>query len=251
MGCRSRTTGLSDNAGGYTVSGNAAGGVSFVSGTGCASATNGFTCSNGTALAAGGTDSYTVHVQAAASTAPGTPNAHVVVVSGGTSDPNSVNDAADTDPSSVSIITQADLAPSISAPSGPRIAGDLAGFDYAVSVHNGGLSDNTGGYTVTGTLPAGVSFVSGAGCASATGGFTCHGTGLAAGGTDDYTVHVKVAASACPGTAPSCDGTAHASVSVASTGTTDPAPGKNGAEHPRCLDPHPGRSGALDLGAVG
>ena len=208
-------------------------GVSFVSGAGCASATGGFTC-HGTGLAAGGTDPYTVHVKVASSACPGTApscdgtaHASVSVASTGTTDPTSGNNGAGTSPD-VSILTQADLVPSISAPSGNQIAGDPSGFNYSVSVKNNGLSDNHGGYTVTGTLPAGVSFVSGAGCASATGGFTCSNTGLAAGGTDPYTVHVKVAASACPGTAPSCDGTAHASVSVTSNGTADPTPGNNG-----------------------
>jgi uncharacterized repeat protein (TIGR01451 family) len=215
--------GPSDNTGGYTVTGALPAGVSFASGAGCANATGGFTCSNGTGLAAGGTDNYTVHVTASSSTAPGSPNVHVVVASGGTADPAPGNNGADTSPD-VSIITRADLAPSISAPTGDQIAGDTAGFDYAVSVHNGGLSDNTGGDTVTGTLPAGVSFVSGTGCAAATGGFKCsNGTGLAASGTDGYTVHVKAASSTAPGTP-------NAHVAVVSNGTTDPNSANDGAD---------------------
>ena len=49
---------------------------------------------------------------------------------------------------------------------------------------------------------------------------------------DTYHVHVTVDASACPGdpnATPACNGTAHASVSVASNGTTDPTSGNNGA----------------------
>jgi uncharacterized repeat protein (TIGR01451 family) len=213
--------GLSDNTGGYTVTGTLPAGVSFVSGTGCATATGGFTCSD-TGLAAGATKTFTVHVTVASSTPPGSPNAHVAVVSNGTADPTSANDAADTNPD-VSIITQADLASSISAPGGSQIAGDPAGFDYAVSVKNNGLSDNTGGYTVTGTLPSGVSFASGTGCVTATGGFTCSDTGLAAGATKTFTVHVAVASSTPAGSP-------NAHVSVASTGTTDPNAANNDAD---------------------
>ena len=75
------------------------------------------TCSD-TGLAAGATKTFTVHVTVASSTLPGSPNAHVSVASTGTNDPNSANNGADTDPNSVSIITQADLQASISAPSG-------------------------------------------------------------------------------------------------------------------------------------
>ena len=120
--------------------------------------------------------------------------------------------------------SQADLQPSITAPTGDQIAGDPAGFDYAVSVTNNGPSDNTGGYTVTGTLPSGVSFASGTGCATATNGFTCsNATGLGAGDTDSYTVHVTVASSTLPGSP-------NAHVAVASGGTNDPTSGNDGAD---------------------
>ena len=215
--------GFSNNTGGYTATGTLPTGVAFDSGSGCATAVGGFTCSTASGLAAGGTDTYTVHVKVAPSTPPGAPNAHVAVASDGTTDPTLGNNAADTSPDVV-IITRADLEPSITAPPGSHIAGDPAGFDYAVGVTNHGLSDNTGGYTVTGTLPTGVAFDSGSGCAAAVGGFTCStASGLAAGGTDTYTVHVKVAPSTPPG-AP------NAHVAVASDGTTDPTLGNNAAD---------------------
>ena len=89
---------------------------------------------------------------------------------------------------SFNVDSQADLQPSISAPTGDQIAGDPAGFDYAVSVTNNGPSDNTGGYTVTGTLPSGVSFASGRGlCVEARPGrtFTCSDTEPADGCDQD------------------------------------------------------------------
>jgi uncharacterized repeat protein (TIGR01451 family) len=137
------------------------------------------------------------------------------------------------DPATLAIATEADLVPSISGPalSSPQVAGDLAGFDYTVSVHNGGPSDNTGGYTVSGTLPSGLVFVSSALCSGSGTSFTCPKpstptSGLAFNATDSYTVHVKVLPSACPAGAsatPPCNGNVPSSVSVTSTGTDDPS----------------------------
>ena len=91
------------------------------------------------------------------------------------------------DPLPLTVDRQDDLTPSISGPS-PQTAGDTSGFDYTVGVHNGGPSDNAGGYTVTGTLPHGVTFVSGAGCTGTSGGFTCSTTDdLTVGGGDGTT----------------------------------------------------------------
>jgi hypothetical protein len=109
------------------------------------------------------------------------------------------------------------------------VAGDPAGFDYTVKVHNAGPSDNVGGYTLTGTLPSGVVFDPSGDCSGSGGSFTCsNSTGLAAGAPDDsYTVHAKVLASACPGgtvIVPSCNGNVTATASVATDGTTDPNP---------------------------
>jgi hypothetical protein len=184
-----------------------------------------------------------VHVKVAASACPGTApscdgtaHASVSVVSNGTADPTPGNNGpAGTSPD-VSIITRADLQPSISAPGGPQIAGDSSGFTYTATVTNNGLSDNHGGYTLTGTLPAYMHWATGGDCSSAANGFTCTNTGglVATSGSnvDTYHVHVTVDASACPGdpnATPACNGTAHASVSVASNGTTDPTSGNNGA----------------------
>jgi uncharacterized repeat protein (TIGR01451 family) len=135
----------------------------------------------------------------------------------------------------VNLVTRADLVPTIAAPSGNKTAGDPAGFDFTVKVKNAGPSDNTGGYTVTGALPTGLTFVSSASCSGSGTSFTCPdpaNSGIPFNQTDTYTVHVRVLASACPGdpnATPACNGTAHASVSVVSNGTTDPTSGNNGA----------------------
>jgi hypothetical protein len=219
-----KNNGFSDNTGGYVLTGTLPAGQSFDPSGGCSGSGTSFTCMSSSGIVAGATDTYTVHVKVASSASPGTPSATASVASSGTTDPTPP--PADDASTTATIITQADLVPSISAAAGSHVAGDPAGFDYTVKVKNNGFSDNTGGYTVTGTLASGVTFASGtAGCAAATGGFTCtNSTGIVAGATDAYTVHVNVASSACPGTAPSCDATVSAGASVASLGTTDPNP---------------------------
>src|SRR5204863_104053 len=122
-------------------------GVSFASGTGCASAAGGFTCTGGS-LVAGASKTFTVHVTVDPSTPDGTPNAHVSVASNGTADPTVGNDTADTDPD-VSIITRADLVTTgtgDSATASPSIIfanSTLAQntVTFSVTFHNAGLSD--------------------------------------------------------------------------------------------------------------
>ena len=191
-------------------------------------------CVHSTVLAAGsGSVTYTLPVAVSPSqppTNPYTDNATIFATS--TSDPNGANDSA-SDP--VNLVTRADLVPTITAPSGSKTAGDPAGFDFTVKVKNAGPSDNTGGYTVTGALPTGLTFVSSASCSGSGTSFTCPdpaNSGIPFNQTDTYTVHVRVLASACPGdpnATPACNGTAHASVSVVSNGTTDPTSGNNSA----------------------
>jgi hypothetical protein len=183
-------------------------------------------CGRG-ALAVGSTDNFSVQL----STTPDAAGTQTIQFA--TSDGSDSGFAPTTGSQDVTVTGQADLVPSIAAPSGTVTAGDSAGFDYTVKVHNAGPSDNVGGYTVSGSLPAGVTFASSATCSGTVGGssFTCPGTansGIAFNATDTYTVHVKVAASACPGGtggSPPCDGTPSpdASVTVASNGTTDPS----------------------------
>jgi hypothetical protein len=227
--------GTQDDTGGYSLTGSLPTGVQYVSSTSasgatCSGAAGGFTCTNAS-IVAGHTDNITLTAKALASAPPGTPATTVDVSSNGIGDPDTSNNHATTAPNNISIITRADLVPGVSAPAGSYTAGDTTGFNYTVTVTNTGPSNNTGGYTANGTLPDGVSFDSGSGpdanhtCSGSGTSFTCSTTaGLTSGSQDSYTVHVLVAASACPGGANLCDGTADASLSVAPNAgaTTDP-----------------------------
>ena len=73
------------------------------------------------------------------------------VSSNGTTDPNAGNNTSNTVDTTVH--TSADLTVSKTAPP-TATAGDPAGFDYTVTVHNNGPSDNTGGFHITDTLDA-------------------------------------------------------------------------------------------------
>jgi uncharacterized repeat protein (TIGR01451 family) len=187
----------------------------------CQSASDGFTCNGNLDPNSNPSVTYVVDAQLASSAADGSSlQATSNVSATTTSDPDTSNNSAD---ATVGVTTQADLQSSISAPSGNQIAGDPNGFDYTVGVTNNGPSDNTGGYTVTGTLPTGITFntssTSGSpACQTATGGFTCTGGNLASGASDSYTVPVLVDPSV-PASTP------NAQVTVASKGTTDPTPG--------------------------
>src|SRR5262249_14091662 len=113
-----------------------------------------------------------------------------VSVTSTTSDPNTSNNTAtDTD----TVATSANLAITKSGPS-TATAGDPAGFDYTTPVHNAGPSDNASpGFHVTDTLPAGLTFASGAGCSAVGQVVTCSAASLAAGADKVFTVHVTLA----------------------------------------------------------
>ena len=89
-----------------------------------------------------------------------------------------------------------------------------------VTVHNGGPSDNTGGFTVSDTLDAGLTFQtvgSDSRCTAAGQDVTCaNTTGLAAGADDSFTIHVTLASTVDSSV------TLSNTASVASDGTTDP-----------------------------
>ena len=218
--------GPSDNTGGFHVSDTLPAGTSFQSSgsdAACSASGQDVTCANTSGLAAGGSQSFTVHVKVASSVADGTVLSNSgTVTSDGTSDPNSGNDTSNT--TSTTVHTLADLSVAKSAPS-DTVAGDPAGFDYTLAVSNNGPSDNTGGFHVSDTLPAGTSFQSSgsdAACSASGQDVTCANTsGLAAGGSQSFTVHVKVASSVADGTVLSNSGT------VTSDGTSDPNSGND------------------------
>src|SRR5205823_842999 len=100
--------------------------------------------------------SFTIHVSVAANVADGTDLANTGhVSSGGTAEGDTTNNDSNTTHTTVQ--ARADLTISKFAP-GTAIAGDPNGFDYTLTVTNGGPSVHTGGITVTDTLPAGTVF---------------------------------------------------------------------------------------------
>ena len=129
---------------------------------------------------------------------------------------------------------QADLSVTKTAPA-TATAGDPAGFDYTLTVHNGGPSDNTGGFHVTDTLRPGLTFQtagSSADCSARGQLVTCtNTTGLAAGANQAFTVHVTLASTVDSGT------DLANSATVASDGTLDPNARQQHEQH----DAHDGR----------
>ncbi len=107
---------------------------------------------------------------------------------------------------------------------GPALAtaGDPAGFDYTLNVHNAGPADNVTGFTISDALPTGLTFQSLGSdirCAAVGQVVTCTNlAGLAAGADDTFLIHVTLAATVNAGTALSNTAT------VTSSGTNDPDP---------------------------
>ncbi len=99
-------------------------------------------------------------------------------------------------------------------------AGDPAGFDYTLTVHNAGPADNVTGFTLTDTLPAALTYQSVGSdgrCAAVGQAVTCTNlVGLASGADDLFVVHVTLASTIDDGTILSN------TASVASSGTNDP-----------------------------
>ena len=138
-----------------------------------------------------------------------------------TTDPNAANNSSTAD---ITVDTRADLSVSKAAPS-TAIAGDPAGYDYTLTVHNAGPSNNSGGFHVSDTLPSGLTFDGGSAACSASGqDVTCSNTtGVAAGADKVFTVHVKADSTLNSGTV------LENNASVTSDGTGDPASGNNGS----------------------
>jgi uncharacterized repeat protein (TIGR01451 family) len=218
--------GASDNTGGFTVTDVLPTGLTFQStgSTAGASVTGQqVTYTNSTGLAASGTQTFTIHVTLASSVADGTVLADsATVATTGTTDPTSSNNSSST--VNTTVQTSADLSIAKSGP-GTATAGDPNGFDYTLTVTNNGVSDNTGGFTVTDVLPTGLTFQSTGSTAgtSATGQtvtFT-NSTGLISGAQQTITIHVTLASSVASGTV------LHDSATVATNGTTDPTSSNN------------------------
>src|SRR5436190_11869341 len=178
-----------------------------------------FSCALGT-IAKNGTATVTVDYTVPSSTTADQTN--TATVSSVVSDPNGANNSAsDTD----TFNTLADLSVSKSGPA-TAVAGDPAGFNYTLTVHNGGPSDNVGGFHVTDTLNSNLTFQStgsSSGCTASGQTVTCStASGLASGAPDKvFTVHVTLASTTGSGVVISNTGT------VTSDGTSDP----NGANN--------------------
>ena len=99
-------------------------------------------------------------------------------------------------------------------------AGDPAGFDYVLTVHNAGPADNVTGFTVTDTLAGALTFQplgSDGRCSSVGQVVTCTNVvGLADGADDLFVIHVTLRSAIPAGTV--LTNTA----SVTTTGTNDP-----------------------------
>lgn len=214
--------GPSDNVGGFTINDTLPSGFSFVSSPDCTGAGQSVSCSSLTDFPVSESARvFTMHAKITSSKLPGTYNdaAGLTLPPSGTTDPNGVNN---TGFAGVTVITRADLRPTLTVASGSHIAGDPAGFGITLTVANDGYSDNTGGYEVNVPLPTGFTFSSGTGCSATGTGFKCvKGSGLVAGATpDSYSVTVKIASNVLDST-PTITGT------VTSTGTIDPTAGNN------------------------
>jgi uncharacterized repeat protein (TIGR01451 family) len=218
--------GPSNNTGGFTVTDTLPTGVTFQttgSSSECSAVGQVVTCTDNTGLAVLGTKVFTLHVTIDPAVVGGTDLLNsATVASNGTIDQTSGNNTS----TPVSTIAQANADLSI-AKSGPStaVAGAPAGYDYTITVTNNGPSSQTGGFTVTDTLPTGLTFHStgsSSECSAVGQVVTCTTvTGLAVLGNKQFTVHVTVSPSVADGTVLSN------TASVASNGTTDPISANN------------------------
>jgi uncharacterized repeat protein (TIGR01451 family) len=212
--------GPSDDSGGFTVTDVLPGGLAFQSSgssAGCSAAGQTVTCANNATLGNGAGQSLTIHVLLASTVAAGTDLANTASVStNGTNDPNLTNNTSATQHTTVQ--AQADLAITKSGPA-TAIAGTA--IDYMLSVTNNGPSANSGGFIITDALPAGVTFQSGAGCSAVGQIVSCSSSGLLAGASATFTIHVAVLPSVAEGTI------LHNAATISSTNTSDPNSANN------------------------
>ncbi len=221
--------------GALTVSDTLPAGLGFVGGTGtgwtCSASGQAVTCTNATGLASGGAASIALTVAVGPAAAPGVTN--TATVTGTAPDPNSANNSSS---DTVTVVSSADVR-IVKSHSGSFTAGQNGIYTLAVS--NAGPSPS-GALTVTDTLPAGLTFVSGTGigwaCSVSGQRVTCtSGSGLASGGGSSITLTVAVGASAVP----SVSNTA----SVSGT-APDPNPANNSSTDPTTVN------GAADVSIV-
>jgi uncharacterized repeat protein (TIGR01451 family) len=161
-------------------------GTVIVKTTGCANDRSGVgTCSLGS-IAAGATKQYTVTVLVSATTVGSITSS--VTVRSDTADPNTGNNTATA--TTTTVLPAADLSVTMTDDADPVLAGDTV--IYTVTVANAG-PQAAAGVVATGTLPAGVTFVSTTACAQgATGVPTCSLGSISPGASAEYTVVVTV-----------------------------------------------------------
>lgn len=182
-----------------------------------ANASNLLTCTYSGSLAVGA--SRTFHLTVAIDSAHTGDVVNSATVSSPTSDPEPGNN---TDGDTTGVDVQADIG-IVKSHTGNATAG--SNLDFTLAVTNHGKSDSPGPFTVTDTIPAGMSYVSASGsgwdCSADGSDVTCtRSASLAAGASaPDITLRVKVAPDAGPATL-----TNHASVSGPAP---DPNPDNN------------------------
>ena len=209
-------------------------GVTFASGSGTgwdcsASTSTTAVCTNASNVAAGSAfPVLTVNVNVAANTALSPPHtvSNSAAVSGG---------GAAGSVSSNTVVTTVDQAADLSvSKSGPASAnaGSAAGFDYTLTVTNNGFAPNVGGFTVTDTLPAGLTFSAGGSdptCSAVGQAVSCTPSpvvGLAVNATRVFTVHVTLGIAVPSGTVLHNQASV-SSNGVAPAGTPDTNPSNN------------------------
>ena len=207
------SSGPSDNAG-YTVTDNLPLGTTFNSASpGCSYSlvTDTVTCTS-SGLAAGASQVFTVIVDVSAFLLPGVTLTNTAdIATSVTPDPDPTNDSST---ASTLVATAADLSITKSDSPDPALAG--TNLTYTLTVTNAGPSVNAG-FSVTDTLPSGVSFVSAtSGCTESSGTVTCISGGLGVGATETYQIVVTVDPS-YPGS-----GTILNTAAIATSTTTDP-----------------------------
>jgi uncharacterized repeat protein (TIGR01451 family) len=169
-------------------------------------------------LAAGETVIVRIGASVPADTTDGTTLVNTATVSSTTTEIDPSDDSATI---STTVSATADLAIALGGPA-TATAGEPAGFDYVLTVSNGGPANHVGGFTVTDRLPDGLTFRptdSDPACSASGQDVTClHVAGLAAGESVSFTIHVFLVQTAPAGS------TLSNAASVASGGTTDPDP---------------------------